>query len=72
MTTNYSETCTIVAVASKKTIEAVVMYFNVKRNLMVVLNKDVKLMMTWNGRKYEGRHAGLDLESDGPRVITKY
>jgi len=72
MTTNYSETCTVVAVASKKFIEGVVMDFHDKRNLTVVLNKSVKLLMAWNGRVYEGRNAGLDFESYGPKVISKY
>lgn len=46
---------------------AEVMDFNEGRNLTVVLNKSVKLLMNWNGRLYEGRMAGIDFVSDGPR-----
>jgi hypothetical protein len=44
------------------------MAFNEGRNLTVVMNKSVKIMMTWNGRLYEGRSAGMDFTSDGPTV----
>jgi hypothetical protein len=44
------------------------MGFNEGRNLTVVMNKSVKVMMTWNGRMYEGRNAGMDFESEGPKV----
>jgi hypothetical protein len=44
------------------------MDFNEGRNLTVVMNKSVKLMMAWNGRMYEGRMAGMDFLSEGPSV----
>ena len=44
------------------------MAFNEGRNLTVVMNKSVKLLMNWNGRTYEGRAAGMDFTSDGPTV----
>jgi hypothetical protein len=44
------------------------MAFNEGRNLTVVMNKSVKLMMNWNGRQYEGRMAGMDFISEGPSV----
>jgi len=44
------------------------MAFNEGRNLTVVMNKSVKVMMTWNGRMYEGRSAGMDFTSVGPTV----
>ena len=47
-----------------------IMAFNEGRNLTVVVNKAVKILMNWNGRVYEGRSAGMDFESDGP-TITK-
>jgi hypothetical protein len=31
------------------------------------MNKSVKLLMTWNGRQYEGRMAGMDFVSAGPK-----
>jgi hypothetical protein len=36
--------------------------------LNVIVNKAVKISMKWNGKKYEGRSAGIDFESDGPTV----
>jgi hypothetical protein len=45
------------------------MAFNEGRNLTVVMNKAVKIMMTWNGRLYEGRSAGMDFTSEGPEVV---
>jgi flagellar biosynthesis/type III secretory pathway ATPase len=66
----YGSTCKVVQSSSKKTVEAEVMAFNEGRNLTVVMNKSVKLMMTWNGRLYEGRMAGMDFVSEGP-AITK-
>jgi hypothetical protein len=44
------------------------MAFNEGRNLTVVMNKSVKVMMTWNGRMYEGRSAGMDFTSAGPAI----
>ena len=46
------------------------MSFNEGRNLTVVMNKSVKILMNWNGRIYEGRAAGMDFVSDGP-VLTR-
>jgi hypothetical protein len=55
-------------VSSNRNVEAEVMQFNEGRNLTVVMNKSVKLLMNWNGRVYEGRMAGMDFESSGPRI----
>jgi hypothetical protein len=60
------------AVASNKEMEADVIAFHDKRNLTVAVNKSVKVLLTWNGRKYEGRAAGLDFESEGPKPISTY
>jgi hypothetical protein len=68
----HSDKCTVIAVASRKVTEADVIAFHDKRNLTVAINKSVKVLLNWNGRKYEGRAAGLDFESDGPKPITTY
>jgi hypothetical protein len=68
----HSDKCTVQAVASKKVMEADVIAFHEKRNLTVAINKSVKLLMTWNGRVFEGKAAGMDFESDGPKMITTY
>lgn len=64
----YGETCTVKQANSNTTVEGVVHEFNEKSNLTVVLNKSVKLPMTWNGKLYEGRMAGIDFTSKGPSI----
>jgi len=66
--TRHSETCTVIQEATKRQVEATVMAFNEGRNLTVVMNKSVKLLMNWNGRVYEGRMAGMDFISNGPKI----
>jgi hypothetical protein len=66
----HANSCKVTQTSSKRTVDAEVMAFNEGRNLTVVMNKSVKLMMNWNGRQYEGRMAGMDFVSDGP-TITK-
>jgi hypothetical protein len=66
----YSETCKVRQVTSNRIVDAEVMNFAESRNLTVVMNKSVKLLMLWNGKVYEGRMAGMDFESTGP-TITK-
>ncbi len=63
----YDATCEVRQESSGKTAIAEVMAFNEGRNLTVVMNKSVKLLMNWNGRVYEGRMAGMDFISNGPK-----
>lgn len=64
----YGETCTVKQANSSKSVEAVVFEFKEQKSLTVVLNKSVKLPMTWNGKLYEGKMAGIDFVSNGPAV----
>jgi hypothetical protein len=64
----HDDTCTIKMSKSSKTVEAVVQNFIFEKTLDVVLNKSVKLSLKWNGRLYEGRGAGMDVESTGPEI----
>ena len=66
--TRHDNTCTVTQVSSKREMEAEVMQCNEGPNLTVVMNKSVKLLMNWNGSKYEGRMAGMDFESAGPKI----
>lgn len=66
--TRHSETCEVTQDSTGKSVTAIVMAFNEGRNLTVVMNKSVKLLMNWNGRVYEGRMAGMDFISDGPKL----
>ena len=63
----YDDHCSVKNVASGKAVEAEILAFNEGRNLTVVLNKSVKVLMNWNGRAYEGRMAGMDFTSAGPK-----
>ena len=64
--TRHNNTCVVVQEKTGRKAEAEVMAFNEGRNLSVVMNKSVKMLMNWNGRVYEGRMAGLDFISNGP------
>lgn len=68
--TRHSNTCEVRQESTGKKVMAEVMAFHEGRNLTVVMNKSVKLLMNWNGRRYEGRMAGMDFVSDGP-TLTK-
>ena len=68
-TDSYSDKCTVTAVASNKTMDAEVMAFHAGRNLTVAVSRSVKLLMTWNGRCFEGRAAGMDFEGAGPAAM---
>jgi len=54
--------------SSGREVKGEIMAFNEGRNLIVVVNKTVKILMSWNGKCYEGRSAGMDFTSDGPQV----
>lgn len=60
--------CQVKQANTSKLVEAEVHEFKDKEKLVVVLNKSVKLNMIWNGKLYEGKMAGLDFVSDGPKV----
>ena len=64
----YSDKCVIKQVNSSKSVEAEVFEFREQKNLIVVLNKSVKLPMVWNGKLYEGRMAGIDFITEGPSI----
>ena len=62
----HDETCTLKM--NGKSVEAVVDQFVFETVLDVVVNKSVKLKLKWNGRCFEGRSAGMDIYSDGPKI----
>ena len=64
----HSGTCQVKNLRNGKLAESVVSDFTYQKKLNVVINKEVKLNMVWNGRCYEGRAAGMDFESSGPTV----
>jgi len=64
----HSPTCEIRMVDSDRIITAEVISFVEHESLLVIANKSVRIHLKWNGRRYEGRAAGLDVESAGPTV----
>lgn len=60
--------CTVKQANTNKTVDAEIYDFKEQKSLTVVLNKSVKLPMTWNGKLYEGRMAGIDFISAGPSI----
>lgn len=64
----FDDVCKVTQANSGKEVDADILNFNEGRNLTVSINKSVKLMMTWNGRLYEGRMAGMDFTSPGPKA----
>ena len=66
--TRVDSKCLIKQANNSKIVEAEVHEFKEKERLIVVLNKSVKLNMVWNGKLYEGKMAGMDFISDGPKV----
>ena len=66
--TRVDSKCTVKQANSGKIVEGEVHEFKEKSRLVVVLNKSVKLNMVWNGKLYEGKMAGIDFVSEGPKV----
>lgn len=64
----YGDKCIVKQDNSSKSVEAEVLEFKEKKNLIAVLNKSVKLNMIWNGKLYEGKMAGLDFITAGPSI----
>lgn len=66
--TRHSDDCMVRQTSSGREVKGEIMAFNEGRNLIVVVNKTVKILMSWNGKCYEGRSAGMDFTSAGPQV----
>jgi len=64
----HAETCKLKM--GSKSIDVVVDQFIFEKQLDVIVNREVKLKLRWNGRLYEGRSAGMDIYSEGP-VLNK-
>jgi hypothetical protein len=62
------ETCKVLCVDNMNSVDAVVLEFKENDRLTVVLNKSIKLHLSWNGKKYHGKGSGLEFLSDGPKI----
>lgn len=63
----YESTCKVVNEKTGASVDAEVVSFNEGKSLNVVLNRSIKLQLNWNGQIYEGRVAGMDFVSKGPK-----
>lgn len=66
--TRHESKCLVKQANTSKEVEAEIFDFKEKDRLTVVLNKSVKLPMIWNGKLYEGKMAGMDFTTAGPKV----
>lgn len=66
--TRHDDHCEVKQANSSKTVRAEILEFKEQDRLVAVLNKSVKLPMKWNGRVYEGRMAGMDFITSGPKL----
>lgn len=64
----HDDKCLVKSSRSSNPVEAEILDFTNQEKMTVVINKAVKLPMKWNGKCYEGRYAGLDFESAGPKI----
>jgi hypothetical protein len=66
--TRVDSKCLIENEKTHKIVEAEVHEFKERERLVAVVNRSVKVSMVWNGKFYEGKMAGMDFISDGPKV----
>lgn len=67
-TVKHENTCIIKEDLGGRTAEAEVVFFREQQTLNVVLQRTIKINMTWNGKQYHGKAAGMDFFSDGPKT----
>jgi hypothetical protein len=66
--TPHAPTCSVESLINGRSVEAVVSRFKLGESLEVIINRSVKLQMRWTGQVYEGRAAGMDFISNGPKL----
>jgi hypothetical protein len=70
MIIRHADKCRVIHInGNNRTVDADVLEFKDQKRLVVALGNAVKLYMTWNGKEYEGKQAGLDFTSAGPEVF---
>ena len=63
--------CKLTCTSNGITMDADVMSFS-EGNFLTVAIAEMKVSMNFNGKLYEGRAAGMNFTSTGPRVIKQY
>lgn len=66
-----SEKCKLTCTSNGITMDAEVMSFS-EGNFLTVAIAEMKVSMNFNGKLYEGRAAGMNFTSTGPKVTKQY
>lgn len=66
-----TDKCKITCTSNGITMDADVMSFN-EGNFLTVAIAEMKISMNYNGKLYEGKAAGMDFTSAGPKVSKQY
>jgi len=66
-----TEKCKLTCTSNGITMDADVMSFS-EGNFLTVAIAEMKVSMNFNGKLYEGKAAGMDFTSTGPRVTKPY
>ena len=61
-------TCEIMCEENGRRMVGELLSFKQNANMIVSVDRSVKLDMRWNGREYEGRMGGLSFTTDGPLI----
>lgn len=69
---DYQDRCTVTCTNNSRTISAEVLEFRPKERLSVSLDRQLKMILVWNGQNYEHHKQGLEFLSDGPELISKW
>lgn len=65
----YDDKCKVIHInGNNRSADADILEFKEQKKLVVALGNAVKLHMAWNGKVYEGKQAGLEFVSDGPKI----
>lgn len=71
--TVYDEVCDVTELKTGKTVQGETLSFRPQQQLVVTINRSVKLVMMWNAKHqvYQASMAGMEFESAGPnsRVV---
>lgn len=66
-----SETCKLTCTSNGITMDASVLSFNEGKFLTVAI-AEMKISMNFNGKLYEGKAAGMDFTTTGPKISKQY
>lgn len=70
--TTYADTCEVTNIKSGKVVTGEILRFNPKKNIVLTINRQVKLTLVYqpNVDLYIGNMAGMEFQSSGPEAYT--